>query len=31
MNEWDNDDSEKLQALYGGHKKIRTIFSITTC
>ena len=30
MNEWDNDDSDKLQALYGGHKK-RTIFSITAC
>ena len=25
MNEWENDHSNKLGALYGGYKKIRTI------
>ena len=28
MNEWENDNSEFLQALYSVYKKIRTIFSI---
>ena len=26
MNEWDNDDSDKLQALYDGHKKKDNFF-----
>ena len=26
MNEWENDDSEKLQALYSGFKKLRQLF-----
>ena len=28
-NEWENDDSDFLQALYSVYKKIRTIFSHT--
>ena len=26
MNEWENDDSDILRALYSGYKKIRTIY-----
>ena len=26
MNEWENDDSEKLQALYSGFKKLGQLF-----
>ena len=29
MNEWENDDSDFLWALYSVYKKIRTIFSHT--
>ena len=31
MNEWENDDSDKLRALYSGYIKISDIFSIVTC
>ena len=26
MNEWENDDSDKRQALYSGYKKIKAIY-----
>ena len=31
MNEWENDDSDKLRALYSGYIELVTFFSIVTC